>query len=218
MLVSLVPKVKACTCAQPAPRALAAACRKCRSIRRIGRHRPRDVAERDKVRPARAPRPPAPAPAPRRRSAAPPAWCRASPPSRPARSTRVRRLAIGLTGSSSRAIARLRSQGELRRRHLLEVHLLELLRRREGERRVELHLLALPPAPAPAATRCRPAPPPPAAPPASAPGLSFSPRIIGVKRLIMCSRNCGSRQNSRNTCANTARCSGRLTKHACSVW
>ena len=34
----------------------------------------------------------------------------------------------------------------------------------------------------------------------------------------MCSMNCGSRQKSRNTWAKTARCSGRLTKQACSVW
>ena len=41
-------------------------------------------------------------------------------------------------------------------------------------------------------------------------GRALRPRSIGNSRLIMCSRNCGSRQNSRKTWAKTGRCSGRL--------
>ena len=49
-------------------------------------------------------------------------------------------------------------------------------------------------------------------------GGGLTPRTIGSSRLISCSRKAGSRQNSRKTWAKTARCSGRETKQACSVW
>ena len=72
----------------------------------VVRHRPRDVAERDEVRPAGAPRARAPAPrtSPPERSAA--RMVPRQSATRPRGSARVRRLAIGRTGSSSRAMAR----------------------------------------------------------------------------------------------------------------
>ena len=80
----------------------------------VGRHRARDVAERDQVRPAHPARPQSPAAARRLPSAAPRASCRAS--RRRARAGRpgALRLAIGRTGSSSRAIAR-RASATVRR-------------------------------------------------------------------------------------------------------
>ena len=105
MLVSRVPKVKAWTCAQPAPLALAEACMKVQEHPRVGRHRAGDVAERDEVRPARAPRP-----LHQRLDVAARAQRRRIVPRQsatgPRGSTRVRRLAIGCTGRRSLAIAR----------------------------------------------------------------------------------------------------------------
>ena len=97
----------------------------------------------------------------------------------------------------------------LGRRHLLEVHRLQPLVGREGELARRTRPPRPPPPLAPAAPRRRRAAPRPrAAPPAVGSGGSFSPRTSGVSSAIMCSRNCGSRQNSRNTWAKTSRCSG----------
>ena len=58
---------------------------------------------------------------------------------RPSGSGRKRRVGTGLIGKRSAAIAPLRL-GQLVRRHVLEVHLLQHLLGREGENRVELDL------------------------------------------------------------------------------
>ena len=215
MLVSRVPKVKACTCAQPAPLALAAACRKCSSIReyddiepeisqsatRFGQRVRRALSTRSRT-------------SPPERSAA-----RIVPRqsgTRPRGSTRVRRLAIGFTGSSSRAIARRASACSA-------ADICSKSIRWSASRAEKLSVAST--------STSRPSPPSSGR---GASGRSSSasaarrsagansrsssrPRTTGVTRRIMYSMNSGSRQNSRNTWAKTARCSGRPTKQACRV-